>query len=53
MHTRTAEEFQQLYPEFGTFKAIQQTQDPHTLFQTPYMDLIMGGNEIAATMRRP
>jgi len=47
MHTQTAKEFQQLYPEFGTFKAIQQTHDPHTLFQTPYMDLIMGGDGIA------
>ncbi|MEM9823873.1 MAG: D-arabinono-1,4-lactone oxidase [Bacteroidota bacterium] len=42
MHTRTATDFAELYPQFSAFTDQMAQQDPQGLFRTPYLQSIFG-----------
>ncbi|MEN9303915.1 MAG: hypothetical protein RL264_2344 [Bacteroidota bacterium] len=41
MHTRTADYFQKVYPEFNLFKQIRAQLDPDGIFKTPYISSLL------------
>ncbi|MEB4613919.1 D-arabinono-1,4-lactone oxidase [Leucobacter sp. M11] len=42
MHTRTAEDFRELYPRFDDFVAVRDRLDPGGVFRNPYLDRVLG-----------
>lgn len=49
MHTLSANDVQDLYPEFSRFMEHRAAQDPDGLFVTPYLQQLFGVKSIAAT----
>lgn len=41
MHTRTANDFAQLYPQFTNFQTLMHQQDPQGIFRSPYLQTIL------------